>query len=135
MPARESFDDFMKRRSRASVGFLNGDLGDMLDMAALEDPSTFFPVNGGAVSGAERVNDVHRQSGRKFSSGTAWVEMLQFGSDVEMGFWAGIVHADVVLRGETESRSVKLRMTEVFRRNEQGWKLVHRHADRMVDQG
>lgn len=132
MPARESFEDFMKRRAKASEGFLNGDFGDMLEMASHEDPSTFFPVNGGAVSGAQRVNDVHRQTARQFLHGTARVEMLQYGSDVEMGFWAGVVHAEVVLKGETESKSIKLRMTEVFRRNEQGWKLIHRHADRLV---
>lgn len=131
MPARECFDDFLKRRAKASVDFLNGDFAAMLDMASQQDPATFFPVSGIAVSGAQRVNDFHRQSGRKFAEGgVATVEILQSGSDVEMGFWAGIVHAEVMLKGQTEKSAVKLRITEVFRRNEQGWKLVHRHTDK-----
>lgn len=133
MPARESFDDFLKRRAKASVDFLNGDFDAMLDMASLQDPATFFTVAGDVVSGAQRVNDVHRQGARQFApGGAARVEILQSGSDVEMGFWAGIVHAEIILKGQSQKQSLKLRMTEVFRRNEQGWKLVHRHADRMA---
>lgn len=133
MPSRESFADFMKRRARASVDFLNGDFQAMLDMAAQEDPSTFFPVSGVAVSGAQRVNDIHRQSGRQFlPGGTARVEILHSWSDVEMGFWAGIVHGEVLRKGQTGKETVKLRITEVFRRNEQGWKLIHRHADKLI---
>ncbi|WEK06011.1 MAG: nuclear transport factor 2 family protein [Candidatus Devosia phytovorans] len=130
MPSRESFPDFLKRRAKASEDFLNGDFAAMLAMTSQEDPSTFFPRSGIAVSGAQRVNDVHRQTAREFvPGGSAQVEILQSGSDVEMGFWAGIVRAQAVLKGQSAPVSVNLRITEVFRRNEQGWKLVHRHAD------
>ena len=134
MLAQESFADFLKRREKASEDFINGRAGSMLAMSALADPATFFPLAGQAVSGAERVNDTHRQSARQFGQGsTARLEILQSGADVEMGFWAGIVHADVVIRGQEGRVQLKLRVTEVFRRSEEGWKLAHRHIDAMKD--
>lgn len=132
MPARESFSDFLKRRTEASEEFINGSAETMLAMSAQQDPATFFPRIGAVVSGAERVNDFHRQTARQFSpGGKARIEVLHSGCDVEMGFWAGIVHADVVPRGQSERSQITLRITEVFRRNEAGWKLVHRHADEL----
>ena len=132
MPARESFSDFLKRRAKASEDFISGRSDSMMAMSSQRDPATFFPIAGCAVSGAERVNDTHRLSARQFSpGGKGRLEILQSGSDVEMGFWAGILHAEVIFKGEQEKVPMKLRITEVFRRSEEGWKLVHRHADEM----
>jgi ketosteroid isomerase-like protein len=134
VPTRESFNDFLKRRAKASEDFMIGKPDLMMAMSTQQDPATFFPVAGTAISGAERVNDSHRQSARQFSPGSIGrLEILQSGSDVEMGFWAGILHAEVIFKGQDEKRPLKLRITEVFRRSEEGWKLVHRHADIMKE--
>jgi ketosteroid isomerase-like protein len=134
VPARESFADFLKRREKASEDYINGRAESILAMSAQHDPATFFSLAGQAVSGVERVNDTHRHSARQFGQGSkARMEILQFGADVEMGFWAGIMHADVALKGQASTVQLKLRITEVFRRGEEGWKLVHRHIDAMKD--
>ena len=38
-------------------------------------------------------------------------------------------HATVILGDATDPTSVSLRVTTIFRREADGWKIVHRHAD------
>ena len=133
MSAHESFAEFLKRRVRASEDYISGSAETMLGMNTMSDPATFFQANGRVIEGAERINQAVWQSARNFGPGGRVIrlEVLQSGSDVEMGFWNGIVHAEMSVKGQDALVATRLRVTEVFRRNEVGWKLIHRHADEM----
>ena len=133
MPARESFAEFLKRRTKASEDYINGSADTMLGMNAMTDPATFFPPNGTVIVGAERINQAVWQTARSFMPGSKVVrlDVLQSASDVEMGFWSGVVHAEMSVKGQGALVTTRLRITEVFRRNEAGWKLIHRHADKI----
>jgi hypothetical protein len=39
------------------------------------------------------------------------------------------------MRGKTEAIRMKLPVTEVFRREDNEWKLVYRHADALTSEG
>lgn len=133
MPASESFAEFLKRRVSASEDYINGSAETMLGMNAMRDPATFFPPNGMVIEGAERINQAVWLHARNFTPGSRVIrlEVLHSGSDVEMGFWSGLVHAEMSMKGQGALVATRLRVTEVFRRNEAGWKLIHRHADEM----
>jgi SnoaL-like domain len=45
----------------------------------------------------------------------------------------GIERAEVLYAGHTEPREQVLRSTMIFRFDRGAWKIVHRHADTMVD--
>ena len=130
----ESFDAFLKRREVVSGDYINGHAGSLLKMSALSDPATFFPPDGQSVRGAEAVNAAHAQAAKSFGEGSVGhFEILQSGSDGELGFWTGIQHAEAVLKGTDKPVPMKLRVTEVFRLEDGAWKLVHQHADEAKD--
>jgi len=126
----ESFDAFLTRREAVSREYINGKPEPLLEISTSSDPATFFPPNGKLVHGAAQVNASNEKGAKAFSPGsTGRFEVLQSGSSGSLGFWTGIQHATVMMEGKQTPVEMKLRTTEVFRVEEGGWKLVHRHAD------
>ena len=94
----------------------------------------FFGPGGGLEQGARKVLSVNEEGSRKFGpGGTTRLEVLHHGSDGDLGYWTGLQHATVVAGPHRESIEMTLRVTEVFRKEDGAWKLVHRHADRQAD--
>ena len=126
----ESFSAFLTRRERISGEYIQGNADSLIGISATAGPSTFFPPNGARVVGAAKVNAANRQGAKAFAEGsTGRFEVLQSGSSGKLGFWTGIQHADMAMKGAKKRVKMKLRITEVFRLERSGWKLVHRHAD------
>lgn len=132
----EPFDRFLTRREAASTDFINGHADALLALSTHSDPATFFPPDGKKVVGAVQINATNAQGSMMFApGGTGWFEILQMTASGDPGFWTGVQHAKVRLRDTDEPVSTALRVTEVFRREADGWKLVHRHADMLSDGG
>jgi ketosteroid isomerase-like protein len=51
-----------------------------------------------------------------------------------IAYWVGFQRAIVRLNKNTEPIPFDLRVTEVFRREGNEWKLVHRHADPLASE-
>ena len=128
--APERFEDFLVRREKVSLDYINGRADSLLEMSALQDPATFFPPSGKLVHGARAVNTANRSGAKAFAVGSKGrFEVLQAWSSGELGFWSGVQHAKVMMRGKDRPVAMQLRVTEVFRVDQGRWKLVHRHAD------
>lgn len=126
----EGFGDFMRRREAVSTDYINGKPDGLLALSATHDPATFFPPSGDRIQGASRVNTANEKGAHTFGEGsTGHFEILNSSSSGDLGFWTGIQHAEVMMKGKDEPVSMQLRTTEVFRREKGEWKLVHRHAD------
>ena len=126
----EAFGDFMKRREAISTTYINGKADDLLGVSTTNNPATFFPPSGDQIHGANRVNAADEKGAHAFAEGsTGHFEILQSSSNGDLGFWTGVQHAKVMLKGKDKPVTMQLRTTEVFRREEGKWKLVHRHAD------
>ena len=50
-----------------------------------------------------------------------------------LAYTVAIERADVLYAGQTEPQQQVLRATMIFRFEQGAWKIVHRHADTMVD--
>lgn len=127
-----SFDEFMKRREEAANAYVNGNGAPVNSISAKSGDATFFPPNGGRVSGAGAVaarydSDVHAFSPK----GTTSFEILQSGASGVIAYWTGLQPAQVNLGGKP--MAMTLRITELFRLIDGEWKMIHRHADPAVE--
>jgi NAD(P)H-dependent FMN reductase/ketosteroid isomerase-like protein len=122
------FEDFMRRRAEAATAYVNGD-AELLDaIAARTGGATFFPPNGGYVSGANEVVARYDSDAKIFSpQGTTDLEILQKEASSNTAFWTGFQSAEARIGGKLVK--MKLRVTEIFRLSAGEWKLIHRHAD------
>lgn len=131
----EDFEHFMQRREAVSLDYINGKSDGLLALSTTYNPATFFPPSGDQIHGAGRVNDANEKGAKAFGEGsTGHFEVLQSASSADLGFWTGIQHAEVMMNGKDKPVAMKLRTTEVFRREKGEWKLVHRHADMLEPQ-
>jgi ketosteroid isomerase-like protein len=131
---QEDFAGFLARREVVSTDYISGNPKGLLELSTCHDPSTFFPPSGARFHGATEVNAANERGAQVFGGGsTGHFEILQSGSSGDLGFWTGIQHAKVVMKGHDEPVAMELRTTEVFRREDGQWKLVHRHADTVAE--
>ncbi|NKL63902.1 DUF4440 domain-containing protein [Rhizobium leguminosarum bv. viciae] len=131
MPALdESFEEFMKRRESVSLDYINGNPATLIDISTSHDPATFFPPSGDRISGATNVNAANEKGASSFKEGSSGhFEVIQSAESGDLSFWTGLQHAKVRMEGKEGEVPMSLRVTEVFRRENGEWKLVHRHAD------
>ncbi len=124
------FKEFMKRREDASRAFVNGDAKPLDAVATHTSPATIFGPKRDYIEGADEVNAANERGAKLFDSGSEnKFEILQMSADDNLAYWAGIQRSTVRMHGKTEAIPMDLRVTEVFRREDGEWKLVHRHAD------
>jgi len=129
-----SFDKFMQQRRLVAAAFVNGDPGPLREISTSADPATFFGPGGGIEQGAAHVLAVNEAGSRRFQrGGTTELEILHSASDGDLGYWTGWQHASARLEGSAEPVPMRLRVTEIFRRENGAWKLIHRHADPLAE--
>lgn len=128
------FEKFMKKREEASRAFLNGDARPLGRIVTRAFPATFFGPTGGYEQGAEQVASMHERGAAQFESGDTSFEMLQMAASDGIGYCVGVQRATARMAGKPGTIPFNLRVTEVFRREGDEWKLVHRHADPLASE-
>ena len=128
------FEQFMKRREDAARAFVRGDAAPLGRIAARVSPATFFGPQGGYEQGPDHVYSIYERDAAHFTSGDTSFEILQMAASDGIAYWVGFQRALVRLDGSTEPIPFNLRVTEVFRREGDEWKMVHRHADSLASE-
>ena len=128
----KDFDSFMDRRLIAARAYVTGNPEPLGKITARDSEATFFSPGGGYEKGTENVSSVYTRDAKAFGKeGVTDFEIIQSGAGVDIGFWTGFQTANVTLGGKEVS--MKLRITEIFRRENGEWKMVHRHADPLAE--
>lgn len=124
------FKQFMKQREQAAESYVSGEAGPLDQIATREGPATFFAPKGGYTQGSRNVSERYLNDAGSFASGSvSRFEILHMGASGELGYWVGLQHATVNMKGNDEPVPFHLRITELYRREGSQWKLIHRHAD------
>ena len=65
----------------------------------------------------------------RFAAADMTYENISTVVTADLGYTVGIEHYQARLAGQDVTVPVVLRVTHIFRREDGGWKIVHRHAD------
>jgi ketosteroid isomerase-like protein len=126
------FEAFMKQRHDVANAYVNGDAAPLGEITAKQSPATFFGPKGNYEQGAKHVFSVQEHDSKSFASGsTSEFEILHMSASDTIAYWVGLQHAKVHLQGKKDLVPFNLRVTEIFRRDNDEWKLIHRHADEL----
>ena len=131
----QGFGAFLTQRETIAQAYSSGDAAPLDAIVTSQDPASFFSPRGDAVHGAVAVASSYREGAAMFEPpARSRLEIIQSGASGDLAFWTGFQFADVHMKEKKEATSMKLRITEVFRFEQGGWKLVHRHADMADDE-
>jgi ketosteroid isomerase-like protein len=131
----ESFEQFMKQRAEIALAYVKGDGAPIVGIATRTQPATFFGPFGGLTQGAAEIAEAYQKGAAAFGpEGENRLEILQMAADNGIAFWVGFQRATAHLKGKPDPIPMALRITEVFRREGDEWKLVHRHADTLTEE-
>ena len=122
------FTTFMQKREQAALAYCQGEASPINALATGSDPASFFGPDGHVLQGPDAIKAAYAKGAALFGpEGTSRMEILQCEAEADIGYWCGLQHAEVQMDGKPVSMT--LRITELFRREDDEWKLVHRHAD------
>jgi hypothetical protein len=130
------FERFLKRYEAANTAFVNGDPSLWLPITAERDPVSIFGGFGGlGESGVAEVHQRYLLAATAFRPSGAQVDFEYLVKDVrgKLAYTVAIERSQVLYAGHTEPQPQILRATMIFRFEKGAWKVVHRHADTMVD--
>ena len=132
----DGFERFLPQYEAANTAFVNGDPSPWLAITAEQDPASIFGGFGGLGDvGVAAVRERYLLAASAFSPSGAEVDFEYLVKDVRgrLAYTVAIERANVLYAGHTERQQQILRATMIFRFEEGAWKIVHRHADTMVD--
>jgi NAD(P)H-dependent FMN reductase/ketosteroid isomerase-like protein len=125
-----SFDAFMERRASIALDYVNGESDALKAIVTKRDPASFFSSKGDHQTGADAIAQRYAEDAKGFGKPSkSRLEILQSGASGGLAFWSGLQHAEVRIAGKNQPVPMTLRVTEVFRMENGGWALAHRHAD------
>jgi ketosteroid isomerase-like protein len=135
-PGDTSLRPFLALWERAQSRFINGDPTSWKQNASQGDDATVLGAFGGYEKGWHEVGPRYDWASSQFKESGAKikVEYLNTGVSGDLAFTVAIERQeDVRLGDQTGSASRSLRVTQVFRREGGAWKLLHRHADPLLE--
>jgi ketosteroid isomerase-like protein len=120
--------NFLPQQVAAEEAIHNGDVEPRLALWSTNEPVTLF----GAVlsdQGWDEVSRTFRQVALWFSDCTSYqFELIAAGVSGDLAYTVGFEHTAVSVNG-VPAAPYTLRVTNVYRREDGEWKIVHRHAD------
>ena len=131
-----NFERFLERYEDANTAFVNGDPSKWLSITAEKDPQSIFGGFGGlGEAGAAEVRQRYLLAAGAFQASGAEVDFEYRVKDVRgrLAYTVAMERSHVLYAGQTERKPQVLRSTMIFRFERGAWKIVHRHADMMVD--
>jgi ketosteroid isomerase-like protein len=136
-PADSSFKTFLSEWEKAQSRFINGDPTLWKQHASHRDDVTILGGFGGyGEKGWGAVGARYDWASSQYKSGgaTVKVEYLSIVVSGDMAFTVGIERQEGARVGDQQNPARRaLRSTQVFRREDGAWKLLHRHADPLIE--
>ena len=130
-----SLRSFLPRFHEGIDRFINGDPTLWKQNASHRDDVTIMGGWGGSAKGWDRVNPWYDWAAARFreSGATVEIEYIASGVSGDLAYTVSIERSVALLIDEEKTSPMALRVTHIFRLEDGVWKLVHRHADPLID--
>ncbi len=133
MPITDEFDQVIKQMGAANQHFFAGDPAPYKACWSHTDDVTIFGGWGAYEQGWEQVGPRLDWAAARFRGGHGAIEPLVLGMSGDLAFMVYIERSEVRVAGRDELSPIALRVTHIFRREEGAWKVIHRHADAVME--
>jgi hypothetical protein len=117
----------------ANRNLLQGQPADLKNLYSHEEDVTVFGGFGGSERGWNEVGPRLDWAASNFASGSYEREILSAVEGSDLAYIVSIETNRVRETGKAQEDLLVLRVTQIFRREGAEWRLVHRHADPLVN--
>jgi ketosteroid isomerase-like protein len=130
MSDRETFRAMVRQlQHEAEAALVRGDVGPRLEMWSHNDPVSLFAAVGPSKSGWDELEPTFRSVAARLSGGRdVDYEIMEFDMSGDMAWTAGFARFMVSMDGGPLTHRT-LRITHVYRREGDQWKVVHEHSN------
>lgn len=129
MPA-DDLAQVIEEYHRSVDAFVRGDAEPQKRLYSHRDDATLANPLGPPARGWQQVERVLDHAASQLRDGEPHTfERISGYATPDLAYIVGIERTRVKLGGAEEMASAALRATTIFRREEDGWRIVHRHAD------
>jgi len=125
-------DGLIDAYDEALQAFLNGDPGPVSELFSRRDDVTLANPLGPPQRGWGDVERAIKDAAANFKGGSCRVEDVSRFATPDLAYVVRLERAEVQLAVSGETAPVSLRVTMIFRREEDNWKVAHRHADSIM---
>jgi ketosteroid isomerase-like protein len=125
-------DELSEAYHRALESFITGDPEPVLALWSRRDDTSLANPFDPPVRGSDAVRDASARAAVQVSDGEAFsVERISGYSTPDLAYEVEIHRFRARLGDAGELAPVSLRVTTIYRREDDAWRVVHRHADPM----
>jgi ketosteroid isomerase-like protein len=123
-------DEFLDRYRRAVDAFVAGDFEPEKPLWSKADDATLANPLGPVARGWDAIVDAADRAAAALHDGKPLpAERISFYATADLAYTVEIERCTLSVGDAAAPSEVSLRVTTVFRREADGWKIVHRHAD------
>lgn len=127
------FDEFVAEAEEAASAYVRGDMERYLELVHHDDQFTLMPPFGGPAGRHKQRDEAVRDSAGFIQDGEARLENVVVHAWGDTLVVAMIERQHGLVAGRAD-QPASLRVTHVYRRVDDDWQLVHRHADPLVEE-
>jgi len=130
---RAEFDAFFDKVTKAEAELFRGRPESLKALWSRASEVTLFGVSGGSGEhGWEQVGPRLNWTNTQYSDGTLTVERIASYVDGDLGYVVQREKVRFKVPGHTQESILEIRATWIFRRERDGWRIIHRHADSLM---
>ncbi len=123
-------DEFKERYRRSLQAFIQGDPEPQKRLWSHRDDVTLANPLGPPAKGVERVFEATDSAAAAIREGDGLTyEVISSYETTDLAYELALQGGRLKLGGSPDMVPVMLRVTSIFRREDDGWKVIHRHAD------
>lgn len=126
---KTDFDAVVEQTHQALSAFVKGDSSGMRSLFSTSDDVVLANPLGPPSRGRNGLEEVTNRAVSLFSDGTCEIEEMARHSTSDLGYVFHIERALAKIGENSEPSRITLRVTMIYRREDDGWRIILRQAD------